>query len=172
MSGFTSNTHLYNLTLQQSCYGKITECFYTSDCDKSKKDKDTLHSGKDCRVKCAGFEIQHMFWGKTSSVKTTCEKWQSKNTFAEKIQKDKRKKSKYSLHWSISLSFCSFLYNGVCYGGLKLSVYDVIVSQKSSNGDRKLYFLGRDYKYVLDTKEQSVRDKKFPQRFKILLKMS
>ena len=128
-------------------------------------------------VKTVGWNVQDSKFNicsgeKTSSVKTTCEKWQSKNTFAEKIQKDKRKKSKYSLHWSISLSFCSFLYNGVCYGGLKLSVYDVIVSQKSSNGDRKLYFLGRDYKYVLDTKEQSVRDKKFPQRFKILLKMS
>ena len=44
---------------------------------------------------------------------------------------------------------------------LKLSISDVIVSQKGSNGDGKLHFFGRDYKglyiYVLDTKEQSVR---------------
>ena len=51
-----------------------------------------------------------------------------------------------SLHWNIPLSFCSFLYNGICFGGLKLSVSDVIVSQKGSNGDRKLQFFGRDYK--------------------------
>ena len=36
-----------------------------------------------------------------------------------------------SLHWDISFSFCSFSSNnGVCLGKLKLSVYDVIVSQK------------------------------------------
>ena len=31
-------------------------------------------------------------------------------------------------------------------GILKLSVSDVIVSQKGSNGDKKLHFFGRDYK--------------------------
>ena len=50
-----------------------------------------------------------------------------------------------SLHWSISLSFCSFLYNGVYYDVLKLSLSDVIVVQKGSNGDRKIQFFGWDY---------------------------
>ena len=54
-----------------------------------------------------------------------------------------------SLHWSFSLSFCSFSYHLVQF---KLAVNDVIVSQKGSNGDGKLY--------VLETKEQSVSDKK------------
>ena len=53
-----------------------------------------------------------------------------------------------SLHWSFSLSFCSFLYNGVCFVGLRLSVNDVIVSQKSSNGDGKLQFYEQDYKWT------------------------
>ena len=53
-----------------------------------------------------------------------------------------------SLHWSISLLFCAFSYNGVCYLPLKLSVSDVIVSQKGFNGEEKLYFFGRDYKYT------------------------
>ena len=65
-----------------------------------------------------------------------------------------------SLHWIISLSFCSFLYNGVCFVLLKLSVSGVIASQKGSNGDRKLQFFVRDYnftrslcaKIVLETK--------------------
>ena len=35
-----------------------------------------------------------------------------------------------SLHWISSLSFCSYLYSGVCFNGLKLSVSDLIVSQK------------------------------------------
>ena len=51
-----------------------------------------------------------------------------------------------SLHWIISLSFCSFLYNGVCNDGLKLSVDDVAVIKKGNNGDRKLQFSGQDYK--------------------------
>ena len=50
-----------------------------------------------------------------------------------------------SLHWIISLSFCLFSYNGVCQVVLKLSITDVIVSQKGSNGDGKLHFFGRDY---------------------------
>ena len=49
-----------------------------------------------------------------------------------------------SLHWLISLSFCLFLYNGVCYNQLKLSISYVIVIQKGSNGDGKLHFFGRD----------------------------
>ena len=53
-----------------------------------------------------------------------------------------------SLHWSFSLSFCSFSYNGVCKDILKLSVSDVIVSQKGSNGDRKLHFSGWDNIFV------------------------
>ena len=35
-----------------------------------------------------------------------------------------------SLHWSISLSFSSFSYSGVCYNRLKLSVDGVIIGQK------------------------------------------
>ena len=42
-----------------------------------------------------------------------------------------------SLHRLILLSFCSFLYNAVYYDVLKLSVYDVIFSQKGSNGEGK-----------------------------------
>ena len=37
------------------------------------------------------------------------------------------------LHWLILHSFCSFLYDGVNYDVLKLSVDDIIVSQKGSN---------------------------------------
>ena len=48
-----------------------------------------------------------------------------------------------SLHCIIPLSFCLFLY-GVCIDKLKLYVYDVRVSQKGSNGDRKLQFCGWD----------------------------
>ena len=33
-----------------------------------------------------------------------------------------------SLNWIIFLSFCSFLYNGVCYVPLKLSVNDIMIS--------------------------------------------
>ena len=67
-----------------------------------------------------------------------------------------------SLKHNISLSFCAFLYNGVCFNGLKLSISDVIDSQKLSNGDGKLQFFGRDYNlYVLDMQEKSVKDKKF-----------
>ena len=53
-----------------------------------------------------------------------------------------------SLHWNISLSFCSFSYNGVCYDVSKLSVCDVIVSQKGSNGNRKLQLLGWVYNFT------------------------
>ena len=49
-----------------------------------------------------------------------------------------------SLHCNVSPSFCSFLYNGVYFDGLKLSVSDVIVSQKGPNGDGKLRFFGQD----------------------------
>ena len=49
-----------------------------------------------------------------------------------------------SLHCNISLSLCSFSYNGVCFGRLKLSADDTIVSQNGSNGDGKLQFYGRD----------------------------
>ena len=43
-----------------------------------------------------------------------------------------------SLLWSISLSFYSFLYNGVSYDLYKLSISVVIVIQKGSNGDQKV----------------------------------
>ena len=47
-----------------------------------------------------------------------------------------------SLYCNISLSFLSFLYNGVYFDELNLSVNDVIISQKSSSGDRKrIYYL-------------------------------
>ena len=45
-----------------------------------------------------------------------------------------------SLHWNFSLSCCSFSYSGVYFEQLKLSVSDVIVNQKDSNGDEKLHF--------------------------------
>ena len=48
-----------------------------------------------------------------------------------------------SLHWIIFLSDCSFLYNGVYQVVLKLSICDVIFSQKGSNGVGKLHFFGR-----------------------------
>ena len=49
-----------------------------------------------------------------------------------------------SIHWVISLSFLSFSYNGVCFDKLKLSVSDIIVTQKGSNGEGKLHFFGQD----------------------------
>ena len=55
---------------------------------------------------------------------------------------------KSSLHCTFTLSFCSFSYNGVCYNGLEPSVSDIIVSQKSSKGDRKLLFFGWDYNFI------------------------
>ena len=51
-----------------------------------------------------------------------------------------------SLNCNISLSFCLFSYNGVCFKVLKLSVGDVIVSQKGSNGNGKLQLFGWDYR--------------------------
>ena len=54
------------------------------------------------------------------------------------------------------------MYNGVCFNGLKLSVIDVIVSQKSSNGDGQLQIFGGTIKmnqgkyiplYEKDTKQ-------------------
>ena len=54
-----------------------------------------------------------------------------------------------SLHWNISLSFCSFSYSGICWDVLNLSVSDIIAIQKSSNGDRKLQFFGPDYNFFL-----------------------
>ena len=42
---------------------------------------------------------------------------------------------------AIFLSFVSFSYHGVCFGGLKHSVND----RKGSNGEGKLKFFGRDY---------------------------
>ena len=58
------------------------------------------------------------------------------------------KRCRSSLHCNISLSFCALLYNGVCFFGLKLSISDVIISQKGSNGDRKLQFFKRDYNFT------------------------
>ena len=56
---------------------------------------------------------------------------------------------KSSLHCIISLSICLFSFNGACYDALKLSVGDIILSQKGSNGDGKLHFFGRDYDFTL-----------------------
>ena len=56
-----------------------------------------------------------------------------------------RGKGQRHLHWNISHSFCSFLYSGVYYDQLKLSVCDAIVSQKGSNGNGKLPFFWQDY---------------------------
>ena len=41
-----------------------------------------------------------------------------------------------------------YQYSEVCFDGLKLSVSDIIVSQKGSNGDEKLQFSGRDYNFT------------------------
>ena len=49
-----------------------------------------------------------------------------------------------SFHSIISLSFCSFSYNGVCFDQLKPCVNDFIDSQKGSNGDGKLQIYGQD----------------------------
>ena len=59
-----------------------------------------------------------------------------------------------SLHWSISLSYCSFSYSGLCYEQLKLSIDDVIVAQKDTMGhcvrEKKLFYaLENAFKYVL-----------------------
>ena len=40
------------------------------------------------------------------------------------------------------------MYSGVCYDGFKLSVHDIIVSQKVSNGDGKLLFFGQNYNFT------------------------
>ena len=53
-----------------------------------------------------------------------------------------------SIHWVISLSFLSFSYNGVCFDKLKLSVSDIIVTQKGSNGEGKLHFFGQDSNFT------------------------
>ena len=53
-----------------------------------------------------------------------------------------------SLHWMLSPSFSSFSHNEVYYNGLNFSVQEVIVSQKSSNSDRKLQFFGQDYNFT------------------------
>ena len=52
---------------------------------------------------------------------------------------------------AIFLSFCLFLYNGVCFEKLKFSVnVVVIVSQKRSNGDGKPQFYGRDCNFDIE----------------------
>ena len=47
-----------------------------------------------------------------------------------KGREDLSKRQPSSLHWIISLSFCSFSYNGVCFEQLKHYVSDVTVGQK------------------------------------------
>ena len=59
------------------------------------------------------------------------------------------KKEEYSnvlsgLHCIFSLSLCLFSYFEVYFNRLKLSVDDIIVSQKGSNGDGKLGFYKRE----------------------------
>ena len=44
-----------------------------------------------------------------------------------------------------------FLNSGVCFIGLELSVFDIMVSQKSSNEDEKLQFFGQDYRFIVCT---------------------
>ena len=53
-----------------------------------------------------------------------------------------------SLHCSFSLFFCSYSYNGVCFYGLKFSVNDLNVSQKSYNENGKLRFFGRECNFT------------------------
>ena len=79
---------------------------------------------------------------------------------------------KNSLHWIISLSFCSFSYNGVCCKRFELSVSDVIVSQQGYNGDGKLNFFGLDYNLTCSLCTLiHLWAKIYLQRLKILLKM-
>ena len=63
------------------------------------------------------------------------------------------KKNYRSLHYIIFLSFWLFSYSGVCSNQMWLSIYDVIVVQKSSTGDGK-YFVGKN---VWEMKVQCVR---------------
>ena len=83
-----------------------------------------------------GFDHQTHWQSHASHVKT--KKKQDRFTTCFKTS---------SLHWNFYLSFCLFSCNGICFDGLKLSASDIIVSQKGSNGDRKLHFFGRGYKY-------------------------
>ena len=57
--------------------------------------------------------------------------------FGEEMRQGKRTLINSSLHWIISLYFCSFLYDGECFDELRLSVVEVKVNLKSSNGDGK-----------------------------------
>ena len=51
---------------------------------------------------------------------------------------------------SIALFLANFIsmYNGECFRRLKLSVDDVIVSLKGSNGEQKFKLYGRDYYFT------------------------
>ena len=53
-----------------------------------------------------------------------------------------------SLHWLYLLSKSSFLYNGVYWVYLMLSICDVIVSQKRYNGEWKKHFFGRGKNFI------------------------
>ena len=53
-----------------------------------------------------------------------------------------------SLPWDIFLLFCLFPYNGVCFGRLKLSADDAIVSQKGTNGEGKFISYGLDHYFT------------------------
>ena len=44
--------------------------------------------------------------------------------------------------------FCMFSYNGVYFDGLKLSVSDIIASQKGSYGNKKQLYFGWDYNFI------------------------
>ena len=52
-----------------------------------------------------------------------------------------------SLHYSIFLSFFSFSYSWVYYWGFELSIYHVIVVQKSSTQERKFTLYRWDYSF-------------------------
>ena len=53
-----------------------------------------------------------------------------------------------NLHCNISDSFCSFSYSGVCFVQLKLSIDDIIIIQKGSNGDLKFKLYDMDYYFT------------------------
>ena len=93
-----------------------------------------------------------LFWGRpvsTGQVLRSLRIVKEKYTLRKINPFGKTQLQRSSLHCNISLSFCLFSYNGVGLNGLDLSVSDVIVSLKSSNGDGKLQFFRRDYNFTM-----------------------
>ena len=60
-----------------------------------------------------------------------------------------------SLHCIIALSIYSFSYNGVCCDALKLSICDIIVSQKGSVETESYISLGSTKFYLLSLRKNT-----------------